>query len=440
MWEAGQPTSPRLSRRTVLQVGSLALGGLGLADFLRRRAQGDVSRSVPRDTAVIQVFMGGGPSQIDLYDLKSNAPSEIRGEFRPIATSVPGLQICEHLPHLAQAMHRVALVRSVAHQETSHLPASHWMMTGHRPPPSTTANVNPACGALVARLRGPNVAGMPAYVSIPRRQLLGGSAYLGPAFAPFTVESDPNSPKYQVRNLNFPSGMNEVRLEDRRGLLHELDRLRSDTESAGQFEAFDRFAHEAIEIVTSTRAQEAFDLRREPASTRERYGRTSAGQGCLLARRLVEAGVTFVTVLSGGQWDTHANNFSILKKKSLPLVDRALAALVTDLYERGLDRRVLVLIYGEFGRTPTINVNAGRDHWPGAFSVLFSGGGLKVEQFVGATDERAAQPVTHAYSPGDVLSTLYQFLGIDTQTQFHDRSGRPVSVLAEGRPIPELLA
>jgi hypothetical protein len=431
----------RISRRTALQVGSLALGSLTLADYLRCRAQaGAAAQHLATDTAVIQVFMGGGPSHIDLYDMKPEAPAEIRGEFRPIATDVPGVEICEHLPHLAQAMGHIALVRSVSHRNAGHLPASHWMMTGYEPPPSTTANVNPACGAVVAKLRGPNVAGLPAYVSIPRRQLLGGSSYLGSAYNPFTIESDPNSPKYAVRNLKLPGGVSVNRLQDRRGLLRRLDDLRRDGDREAEFAALDKFSHRALEMVTSSRAQQAFDLNRESTATRERYGRTSAGQGCLLARRLVEAGVTFVTVLSGGDWDTHTNNFSTLKNKCLPLVDRALATLVSDLHERGLDRRVLVLICGEFGRTPSINPLAGRDHWPGAFSVLFAGGGLKVGQVVGATDEHALHPISHAYSPADVLATVYDFLKIDTRREFSDQSGRPFRVLQDGRPIPDLFA
>jgi len=313
------------------------------------------------------------------------------------------------------------------------------MMTGYQSPPSTTSNVNPSCGAIVARLRGANVAGLPAYVSIPRRQLLGSSAYLGPAYNPFTIESDPNSPAYAVRNLKLPGGMSVARLEDRQGLLRHFDHLRREADREAEFAAIDKFSHQALDMVTSTRAQQAFDLNREPAAMRDRYGRTSAAQGCLLARRLVEAGVTFVTVLSGGAWDTHVNNFSILKNNSLPLVDRALAALVSDLHERGLNRRVMVMIYGEFGRTPAINVQAGRDHWPGAFSVLFSGGGLRIGQVVGGTDSHGMHPITHAYSPGDVLATLYSFLGIDTGREFHDHSGRPIRILNEGRPIPELL-
>jgi hypothetical protein len=434
--EIGRP----ISRRTMLRVGSLALGGFSLADLLRCRSQAQETNPVPQDTAVIQVFMGGGPSHIDLYDLKPHAPAEIRGEFRPISTTVPGIQIGEHLPHLARALQYIALVRSVSHSTANHLPASHWMMTGHQPPDSTTANVNPALGAVVSKARGENVRGMPAYVSIPRRQLLGGAAYLGPAYNPFTSGIDRNSDKAAVQNLALPTGIDVDRLHDRQGLLRQFDRLRAEVDAGGDFAGLDKFSREAIGMIASGRARAAFDTSRESESTVERYGRNSAGQGCLLARRLVEAGVTFVTVLSGGEWDTHVDNFGTLRDKSLPPVDRALAALVSDLAERGLDRRVMVLITGEFGRTPAINVQAGRDHWPGAFSVLFAGGGLRVGQVVGATDSRGMYPITRPYSPGDVLSTVYSFLEIDTSQEFVDRSGRPIRILGESRPIAELLA
>ncbi len=435
----------RVSRRTWLRVEALACGGLTLADYLRWRAlAADPSPgAAPADLrdapAVIHVFMGGGPSHIDLYDLKPEAPAEIRGEFRPIRTKVTGVHVSEHLPRLAGVLEHVAIVRSVAHGTASHLPASHWMMTGYQPSPSTTTNVNPYAGAVAARLRGANVEGLPAYVSIPRRQLLGGAAYLGPACNPFTTESDPNSATYAVRNLKFPAGIDVERLRDREGLLLRLDRLRAQLDRGGELAGLDKFSRAALEMVTSSRAQEAFDIARESVATREWYGRTQAGQSCLLARRLVEAGATFVTVLSGGEWDTHSNNFSTLKDRSLPPVDRALAALVGDLHQRGLDRRVLLLVSGEFGRTPKINVQAGRDHWPGAFSVLFAGGGLRVGQVVGATDAHAMYPVTRAYSPGDVLATVYRFLGIDTAHEFHDHSGRPMRVLNEGEPIGELV-
>jgi hypothetical protein len=431
----------RFSRRVLLQAGSLALGGLTLGDLLKHRAaaEGPSNTSSPRDTAVIQIFMGGGPSHIDLYDLKPDAPAEIRGEFRPIASRLPGVRLGEQLPRLAEVMDRVALVRSVTHGNASHLPASHWMMTGYEPPPSTTTNVNPSCGAVVARARGPNTPGMPAYVSVPRRQLLGGPAYLGVAYNPFTTESDPVDKNFAVRNLNLPLGLDAARLNDRQSLLHSFDRMRADLDHRGDLAGTDRFSRQALEIITGSKAQAAFDVAKEDDATRDLYGRTSVGQRCLLARRLVEAGVTFVTVLSGGEWDTHTNNFAILKR-DVPPFDRAVSGLITDLYRRGLDRQVLLLVYGEFGRTPKINPQAGRDHWPGAFSVLFSGGNLRVGQVVGATDSHAAYPISSPCTPGDVLSTMYSFLGIDTSREFTDRAGRPLRMLPEGRPIVELLS
>ncbi|MBX9792242.1 MAG: DUF1501 domain-containing protein [Pirellulales bacterium] len=443
IWESLAAQRLQISRRALLGVGSLAMGSFTLADLLRCRARAATSAAStppPRSTSVIHVFLGGGPSHIDMFDLKPSAPADIRGEFHPISTSVPGVQISEHLPQLARELHHVAIVRSVTHGESSHLPASHWMVTGYQPPPSTRSNINPYCGALVARTRGANNDGLPAYVSIPRRQLLGGAAYLGPAFNPFTTESDPNSADYAVQNLRLPSGIDASRLEDRAGLLHNLDRVRADIDRHGAFAGLDRFSREALAMITGPRAREAFDIQREDPVTRDRYGRTPAGQRCLLARRLVEAGVTFVTVLSGGEWDTHTDNFSMLKNKSLPPFDRALSALVADLHQRGLDRDVLVLVSGEFGRTPTINSQAGRDHWPGAMSILFAGGGLRVGHVIGATDSRAVQPITRPYSPGDVLATVYMFLGIDTRQEFSDYSGRPRPLLDEGEPIAELFS
>jgi hypothetical protein len=432
----------KISRRTALRVGSLALGGLSLADLLRNRAVAVEatagSKQSTRPTAVIQVFMGGGPSHIDLYDLKPDAPAELRGEFRPISSRLPGVQLGELVPGLAGVMDRIALVRSVSHTNASHLPASHWMMTGYEPPPGSSGNINPACGANVARARGANELGMPAYVSIPRRQLLGGPAYHGVAYNPFTTDSDPVDKNFAVRNLQMPQGLNVSRLNDRQTLLASFDRMRADLDSRGDLAGTDRFGRQALEIITSPKAQAAFDMNREDEATRERYGRTSVGQRCLLARRLVEAGVTFVTVLSGGEWDTHTNNFEILKR-DVPPVDRAVSALIADLYQRGLDRQVLLIVYGEFGRTPKINPQAGRDHWPGAFSVLFSGGCLRVGQVLGATDSHAAYPTSDPYTPGDVLSTMYRFLGIDIAHEFYDRAGRPLRILPEGRPIEALL-
>jgi hypothetical protein len=261
---------------------------------------------------------------------------------------------------------------------------------------------------------------------------------LGVAYNPFTTESDPVEKNYAVRNLNLPRGLDAARMHDRRGLLASFDRMRADLDRHGDLAGLDRFAREALEIISGTRAQAAFDIAHEDEATRDRYGRTPAGQRCLLARRLVEAGVTFVTVLSGGEWDTHVNNFKTLEERSLPPFDRAVAALVSDLYERGLERRVLVIACGEFGRTPKINSQAGRDHWPGANSVLFSGGGLRVGQVVGSTDRQAMYPADRPCSPGDVLATVYHFLSIDTHQEFPDHAGRPRPLLPGGQPIGEL--
>jgi len=429
------PTA-RLDRRTFLKIGGLAMGGLSLADQLRLQAASGAT--VPGDTAVIQIFMGGGPSHIDMYDLKPNAPSEIRGEFSPIPSSVPGYQFCEHLPRQAAVMDKLAIVRSVQHTNPSHLPASHWMMTGYEAAVSAKKNFNPAIGSVVSKLRGSNAHGLPGYVSLPKKQLIGGSAYLGLAHNPFAPDSDPSGDEFEVRNLSPVSEMTTLRQNNRRSLRASLDRFGERLKQRDDFESLDHFSKKAYDLVTGGRAAKAFDLSQESPQLRSQYGNHGGGQSCLLARRLVEAGVTFVTVLSGGEWDTHSDNFRQLKNNSLPRMDSAISALVTDLYDRGLDKRVMVIAHGEFGRTPQINKDAGRDHWPGAACVLFSGGGIRVGQMIGETDQRAAYPVTHPYSPGDVLSTVYHFLGIDYQHLFHDQSGRSFPVLNEGRPIREL--
>ena len=430
------PPTVQLGRRTFVQIGALGLGGWSLADHLRLTAAS--STPLPSDTAVIQIFMGGGPSHIDMYDLKPHAPSEIRGEFSPIASSVAGYSFCEHLPRQAAVMDKLAIVRSVQHTNPSHLPASHWMMTGYEATVSAKENFNPAIGSVVSKLRGPNRIGLPGYVALPKKQLIGGSAYLGLAHNPFAPNSDPSREEFEVKNLTAAGDMSWSRMNERRNLRAGLDRLADQLEHSEDFNSLDDFSKAAYEMVTGGRAAEAFDLSQESPQLREQYGKHSGGQSCLLARRLVEAGATFVTVLSGASWDTHTDNFRTLKNISLPKMDSAISALVTDLYERGLDKRVLVIAHGEFGRTPHINKDAGRDHWPGAACVLFSGGGVRVGQMIGETDSRAAYPVTRPYSPGDVLSTVYHFLGINYHHQFYDQNGRVFPVLNEGSPIREL--
>lgn len=427
------------TRRSVLKVGTLAVGSLTLADALRARALAASRSARPNDTAVIQIFLGGGPSHLDTFDLKPAAPSEIRGEFREIPTCVPGFRVSEHLPQLAAVMDKFTVIRSVAHTNTSHLPSSHFMQTGYNVPTATLRqNQYPSMGSIVARLRGANTAGLPAYTAVPRVIAFPYASHLGTAYNPFTTEVGPHEDDFHVKNLRLTGGVTSERLHDRDGLLQILDTMRRDVDLHGESLGIDAFNRAAMEMVTSEEAAAAFDIEAEDPKLRDRYGRTSIGQNCLLARRLVEAGVTYVTCLSGGEWDTHKDNFKTMKEFSSPRIDQSISALITDLRDRGLDRRVLVNVMGEFGRSPRINVDAGRDHWPGAMSVLFAGGGLKMGGMIGTTDRQGARPTSTPYSPGDVLSTMYDVLGINTSHVFYDRQQRPVPVLPEGRPIAEL--
>jgi hypothetical protein len=336
-------------------------------------------------------------------------------------------------------MDKLAIVRSAYHTNAGHGMGSQWMLTGWQPTIEVNDNIFPACGAVVSNLRGANEPGLPAYVNLPRLLDLGKAAYLGASYNPFAPDNDPNSDGFSVRNLRMPGRVDTARLDRRRGLLKELDAIRRDIDTRGDLEGLDTFYRDAMEMVTSDKAQRAFNIQSEDVKLREQYGRNDLGQCCLLARRLVEAGVTYVTVQAGGGWDTHGNNFAELKNNLLPKFDRALAALVTDLYDRGLQNDVLVMAFGEFGRTPRINSGAGRDHWPGAMSIVFAGGGLRMGQVIGTTDSKAEYPTSKPYTPGSVLSTMYRVMGIDHHHVFYDQARRPMPVLAEGAPIEELM-
>jgi hypothetical protein len=431
-------TETGVTRRSFLRAGFLGFAGLSLADHLRLKAQAAAAGRPARDTAVILVYMAGGPSHIDTYDLKPEAPVEFRGEFKPIATSVAGIRISEHLPKQARLMDRLAIVRSVSHTNGGHGIASHWMMTGYPSTVDNSDNQNPSCGSIAARMRGANGPRLPAYVGLPDRAPLGGAAYLGSACNPFCPGGDPNAAEFQVRDLELTPRVNRARFLRRRTMSQRLDTLRRDVDLHGDALGYDRFYQDAYDIITSTETRQAFEINREDPRLRDRYGRDTFGQSCLLARRLIEAGVTFVTVNIDG-WDTHAGNFESLRSNLLPSFDRGVASLVQDLGDRGLDRRVLVVCFGEFGRTPRVNTSAGRDHWPGALSVLFSGGGLKMGQVVGETDPHADGPRTRPLGPQDVLATIYHVLGIDYRHTFHDAGRRPVQVLNDGKPIAELI-
>jgi hypothetical protein len=428
-----------LTRRGFLKVGFLGLTGLSLADHLRGQAVAREQGRIVKDTAVILLYMGGGPSHVDMYDLKPGAPAEFRGDFQEIATNVPGIRIANHLPRQAPHMDKMAIVRSVTHGNAGHGMATHWMMTGYAPTVEITDNLNPSLGSVAAKMRGANAPRMPAYVCLPDRPASANAAYLGVEFNPFTPGSDPNDPNFQVRDLRLTPRVDAGRFENRRTLLKQLDDYRRDVDIQGAAAGYDRFYRDAFDIVTGERCRNAFDIQKENPRLRDRYGRHTLGQSCLLARRLVEAGATFMTISTGLSWDTHSDNFSILKDQSLPPYDQAFASLVEDLHDRGLNEKVLVVCYGEFGRSPRINGTAGRDHWPGAMSVVFTGGGLKMGQVVGSTDPRGEYPKTRAVGPQDVLATIYHVLGIDYRHEFYDGGLRPIPILNEGKAIDELL-
>jgi hypothetical protein len=434
-----------LTRRSFLQAGALGALGLSLPDLIRARAHASGSATATRDTAVILVWLDGGPTHMEMYDLKPNAPAEYRGPLRPTRTNVPGLDICELLPRQARIADKLAIVRSLHHTTGDHFAGAHWMLTGYHG--STAANMTPmfpSAGSITARVRGANRPGLPAYVAVPHAASVGlvpgynGAAYLGNGYNPFQTGGDPNNPNFSVQNLRLPNGVTVAQLEDRRNLLNSFDTLRRDLDRSGTLESMDRFTREAYELISGPAARYAFDISREDPRTRDRYGRHNWGQSCLLARRLVEAGVTFVTVHMGG-WDDHAQIERAMRNK-LPIYDRGLASLVEDLSERGLYERVAVCVCGEFGRTPRVNRDAGRDHWGQSGFCILGGGGLRTGLAVGATNERGETPRARPVTPGDMWATLYSVLGIDPRTVFHDRIGRPHPVLPEGTPIRELIA
>jgi hypothetical protein len=427
-----------IGRRTFLRVGGLALGGMTLPGLLRLRQAGAQS-AAGRKKSVILIWQAGGPSHIDMYDLKPDAPAEVRGEFKPIDTNVSGIRIGEHCPKQAKIMDKLALLRSACHTNAGHGMGSQWMLTGYQPTIEVNDNIYPSCGSVVAKMNGPNEPGLPAYVNLPRALNLGKAAYLGASFNPFAPDNDPNQDNFQVRNLKLPTRVPADRLSRRKDLLNSLDTVRRDIDTRGDLFGLDTFYRDGLEMVTDPKAQRAFDVAKEPVKLRDMYGRNDLGQSCLLARRLVEAGVTYVTVQAGGGWDTHGDNFKQLKTNLLPKFDQALTALVTDLCERGLQEDVLVMCMGEFGRTPKINSGSGRDHWPGAATIVYAGGGLKMGQAIGTTNALGEYPTSKPASPGCVLSTMYHVLGIDHKHAFMDHAQRPMPILSEGEPVAELI-
>jgi hypothetical protein len=419
-----------VSRREVLKVGALSFFGLSLPQLLAMRSASAAAR--PKAEAVILLWCAGGPSHLDTFDPKPEAPSEIAGQFKAIETSVSGVRISEHLPNTAKVMDKIALVRSVNSSIAAHEQASQYLMTGYRPIPTLEY---PGYGAVVAKEMGPKNS-LPPYVAIPDMSRAGQAGFIGAGYNPF-VAGNPAAPNYRVEDINLPRGVDEGRLAKRRGFTQRLNERFAGALPDDNVRSVDAFYDRAYELITSSGAKKAFDLTGESPATRELYGQTTYGQGALLARRLVEAGARFITVSRGG-WDTHQNNFQTLSTRLLPELDRAFAGLVTDLAQRGMLEKTLVLVMGEFGRTPRINPRGGRDHYSRCRSIAVAGGGVRGGQVVGQSDATGSAPSERPVSVEDVASTIYHALGVDYHKQYMTPTGRPIHLAAGGAPVHEL--
>jgi hypothetical protein len=443
-----------LSRRALLRLGALALGGW---HWPQLRATDSAPESPT--TSVILFWMWGGPSQFETFDPKPDAPAEYRGPFRPIRTTVPGMDICELFPRLAGQARRLALIRSLHHTMASHNDGSIEVLTGKTPtvadPTSTAKSEHPDFGMITSRLRGLRSDGFPQYVGIPQQPFMTRPMYLGLHHQAFAA-GDPSAAGYAPPNLGLAGGVTVEQFSHRRQLLGQFDQLRRSMDLEGRLEGTDRLRDAAFQLLANPQVGRAFDLGREDPRVRDAYGRHLWGQSCLLARRLAEAGAGVVTIDALApekgrplyfSWDDHANaqpgwDLAEGMRWRAPYMDQALSALIEDIYQRGLDRQVLVVALGEFGRTPRVSSNGGhrgRDHWPQAMCALASGGGLRLGQVIGATNSRGEHPKERPLTPQDLLATVYHHLGIDTRQEFRDFTGRPVPILSGDEPIAELV-
>ena len=425
------------TRRTFLRVGGLASLGLSLPTYLKARAAGPAAPAKAKRCVLL--WMQGGPSHIDTFDPKPDAPAEVRGEFKAVPTALPGVQFTEHVPMLAKAAKDLGIIRGHDPKNGSHGVADHLMMSGRPFNPSLPF---PCFGSVVAKERG-FVGGMLPFVQLGRnidRRFNGGIAgFLGDEFNPFEVTEDPNAKVFRVRDLALADSAEQKRLDRRYTMLGDLEAYQKGVEaSAVPVKARDTFYEKAHGIITSPAAKKAFDVAAEDEKTRDRYGRNPLGQGCLLARRLVESGVQFVTVTDGG-WDTHTNNFKSLKDRLLPRLDQGLSALIEDLKTRGLLDDTLVVWFGDFGRTPKVNPTAGRDHWSTAGVALMAGGGVKGGQVVGRTNALAEYVTDSPVSPQDLAATIYTALGVPLHTWYTAQDGRPIELCPEGKPVKQLI-
>ena len=428
----------RFHRRHLLHSGLGGMIGLSLPALRRLQAESLAAGSSAKTAAVIYVELAGGPAQHETYDPKPRATAEVRGPLRAIPTNVPGIEFSELMAEQAKIADKLAIIRSVTHNSGSHETSAHLAQTGWSLRNNQSRqNEMPCVGAVAAHLRGRNRPGLPAFVAIPRGMRFGGAAWLGAGFAPYETVNDPNKTPFTVPNISLARGLTPERLADRQSLLADLDQARNLRDTAGTVLAMDTLADEAFEMLTGDGARRAFDIDQEDAKIRKVYGRNPVGQSMLLARRLVEHGVMFVTVRVPG-WDDHKDIEKSMRGKG-GRYDQAIAALVGDLGERGLDRDVLVVAMGEFGRTPKINKTAGRDHWGRVMSVLVAGGGLKMGQVIGATDANGAAANAAPYRPQHVLAMIYRHLGINPDTTLEDKTGRPWHLLAERGLIREMV-
>lgn len=423
-------------RRDMLKAGVLGIGGLSLADYLRLEAAGDVTK--PKAERAIFIELAGGPSHLDTFDLKPDAPDNIRGKFKPIATNVPGIQISEHLPRLAACADKYVILRGVSHTLAAHELGREYINTGNRPLPSLQY---PGYGSVVAR-EMPTPVDIPANVAIPR--VAQGPGFLGLKYAALETNSAPQPGRpYSVRGLTLGGGVTLQEIESRQNLLAKLDRRFAEVESDRQLlDGLDQFGSQAYAMITSKRARAAFDIAKEDPTFVKQFGEDSFGLSCLLALRLVESGVRYVTVQLGG-WDTHQDNFTRLSTALLPKLDEGLSGLFAGLAQRGLLDSTAVMVSGEFGRTPKINersAEGGRDHYPRCMFMLLAGGGIRGGQVVGESDATASAPLHKAFSPDDVAATFYHNLGIDPAIEYHTETGRPITLVRNGQVIESLFA
>lgn len=443
----------RISRREVLQAGAAGVLGLSLPQFLRADAK-SAGATAARADACILIFLNGGPSHLDMWDMKPDAPKEVRGEFKPIATSVPGVQFSEHLPRMAKHMHRCSLVRSVHHSvNNAHAAAVYVGLTGHDRGDANVAignspNDYPAIGSVLGLRRPPATPVVP-YVSMPyiTQEGRGGppqpgffGGWLGRSVDPLFVLRDPNAPGFGMPELTLAGELSNERVHGRRSLKDNLDLRR---QADRRLQDMEKFQVRAFDLLTSAETRRAFQLDREPAPVRESYGRNIYGQSVLLARRLIEAGTRVACISwapdANATWDTHGGNFARLKGDLLPQLDAAVASLLTDLSERGLLKRTLVAVMGEFGRSPRVNGAAGRDHWNFCYTLMLAGGGVKGGFVHGASDKIGGRPSLNPVSPADVIATIYDCVGIPAGLEMRDRLDRPFQLVPWGSPIGDLL-